>query len=328
LSEKQPQVISFEFAGERLDMFVWRQFEHLSRNKIQDGLARGHVLVNGKKEKKSYMLRENDEILIDEEKILEENPRNITVIPQELPLDILWEDQYYIAINKPAGLTVHPAWGQKDGTLLNGLYYYADCADPIYTPKLVHRLDKDTSGVIIAAKSENAHEKLAEKFAEREIYKKYFGICIGKFPNEMSGTMDFPIGRDKKDPLKRAVDYHNGREARTDYEILLYKDGIYFNAFQLHTGRTHQIRVHCANKGFPIICDAQYGGNKEKIKTLEQKDRLFALSVYDCFSRQALHARQIGFEHSFTKKQILLTAPFPADFQKAIEILEVFEDLL
>lgn len=326
--EQQSQTVSFEFAGERLDMFVWRQFEHLSRNKIQEGLSRGHVLINGKKEKKSYVLRENDEILIDEEKILEENPRNLMIIPQEMPLDILWEDENYIAINKPAGLTVHPAWKQKDGTLLNGLYFYADCADPTYTPKLVHRLDKDTSGVIVAAKNENAHEKLSEKFAEREVFKKYFGICIGKFPNEMSGTIEFPIGRDKRDPLKRAVDYHNGRDARTDYEILAYNSGIYFNAYRLHTGRTHQIRIHSANSGFPIICDGSYGGSKEKIKGLEQKDRLFALSIYNCFSRHALHARQLGFEHPFTKKQILLTAPFPEDFQNAIEVLEISKDLL
>ncbi|MCL1947810.1 MAG: RluA family pseudouridine synthase [Chitinivibrionia bacterium] len=320
--------ISFEFAGERLDLFVWKFFENLSRNKIQESIQRGHVLVNEKREKKSYLLRENDEISINEEKVLEENSRNLTVIPQEIPLDIIWEDENYIAINKPAHLTVHPAIWQKSGTLLNGLYFYADCSVEKFTPKLVHRLDKDTSGIIVAAKSDNAHEKLAEKFANREIYKKYFGICTGKFPNEMSGVMEFPIGRDKKDPLKRAVNFENGREARTDYEIINYESGIYFTSFRLHSGRTHQIRVHCSHCGFPIICDEMYGGNKEKIKFLQQENRPFALKIYDCFSRQALHARRLAFEHPFTKEEISLTAPFPADFEKAIEIIGVSKDFL
>lgn len=328
MSERKTQTVSFEFAGERLDMFIWRQFEELSRSKIQEGIVRGHVLVNGKREKKSYCLRENDEISTDDEKIWEENSRNLMIIPQEMQLNILWEDENYVAVCKTSGLTVHPAWGQKDGTLLNGLYHYADCASPTYTPKLVHRLDKDTSGVIISAKNENAHEKLAEKFAAREIYKKYFGICIGKFPDAMSGTMEFPIGRDKKDPVKRAIDYHHGRDARTDYEVLLYAHGIYFNSYRLHTGRTHQIRIHCSNSGFPIICDSLYGGSKERIKGLEQRDRPFAISVYDCFKRHALHARNLGFRHPFTQEEIFLTAPFPEDFQKAIELLEISEVLL
>jgi len=312
------QIISFEFAGERLDVFVGRYFEDLSRSKIQQAIENGLVLVNGVASKKSYALRENDEVEIDEEKINAENPSNLQIIPEKINLEILWEDKYYIAINKPARLVVHLGVGQKNGTLLNGLYGYAN---EKFKPILVHRLDKDTSGVIIAAKSEIAHEKLSQKFAEREIYKEYCGVCIGKFPNAMEGIMEFPIGRDKKDPTKKAVDYHNGKEARTDYKILKYENGIYFTQFQLHSGRTHQIRVHCANSGFPIICDNLYGGDKEKIKFLEQKYRPFALKIYDCFDRQALHARKISFEHPFTKKEINIVASFPADFEKAIKIM-------
>lgn len=329
--------ISFEFAGERLDIFVGRFFEEskyseenhsLSRSKIQQAIENGLVLVNNAVSKKSYALRENDEVLIDEAKIREENPSNIQIIPEKINLEILWEDEHYIAINKPAGLVVHLGVGQKGGTLLNGLYYYAEnSGGEKFKPILVHRLDKDTTGVIIAAKSEIAHEKLSKKFADREIYKGYCGICIGKFPNVMEGTMEFPIGRDKKDPTKKAVDYHNGKEARTDYKILRYESGIYFAQFQLHSGRTHQIRVHCANSGFPIICDNLYGGDKERIKFLEQKFRPFAIKIYDCFNRQnmpprqALHARKASFVHPFTKREITLVAPFPEDFQKAIKLL-------
>jgi 23S rRNA pseudouridine1911/1915/1917 synthase len=286
-------------------------FEDISRSKIQSSIENGYVLVNKNIVKKSYMLRENDEIIIDEEKIYEENPRNLPVLPEEINLDIIWEDRYYIAVNKPAGLVVHPGHGQKKGTLLNGLYYYADKK---FIPILAHRIDKNTSGVVIAAKNETAHEKLSKKFAEREIYKCYAGICIGKLPDFMSGIIEFPIGRDKKDPIKMAIDYQNGRYARTDYEIIHFQNGIHFTCFRLHTGRTHQIRVHCSNGGFPIICDEIYGGSKEKIKFLEQKDRNFALKIYGCFARQALHARFISFNHPFSNEKISILATFPEDF--------------
>lgn len=325
MSEKINEKISFEFAGERLDVFIGRFFEDLSRGKIQQAIENGLVLVNEKLSKKSYALRENDEVEIDKEKIQEENPANLMILPEKIDLEILWEDKYYIAINKPAGLVVHLGIGQKNGTLLNGLYGYADGK---YKPNLVHRLDKDTSGVIIAAKTDVAHEKLSKLFADREIFKGYCGICIGKFPNTMEGIMEFPIGRDKKDPTKKAVNYQSGREARTDYKILKYENGIYFTQFQLHSGRTHQIRVHTANMGFPIICDDLYGGDKEKIKFLEQKNRSFALKIYDCFDRQALHARRISFEHPFTKKEITIVAPFPEDFQKAIKIMGLSDERL
>jgi 23S rRNA pseudouridine1911/1915/1917 synthase len=320
LAQTITERISFEFCDERLDVFVGRFFEDISRSKIQSSIENGHVFVNKNIVKKSYMLREDDVVVMDKEKIYEENPKNPSVLPEKIDINVIWEDEHYIVVNKPAGLVVHPGHGQKSGTLLNGLYCYGG---EKFMPILVHRLDKDTSGVIIAAKNETAHEKLSEKFANREIYKSYIGISIGKFPNEMSGTMDFPIGRDKKNPIKKAVDYHNGRQSRTDYSILRYQSGIYLTSFRLHSGRTHQIRVHCANRGFPIICDDLYGGEKEKIKFLEQKDRNFALKIYDCFSRQALHARKIVFEHPIEKKEISLTADFPVDFQNAIKILDV-----
>jgi 23S rRNA pseudouridine1911/1915/1917 synthase len=221
------------------------------------------------------------------------------------------EDENYIILNKPSGLTVHPGRGQRDGTLLNGLYYYGGQE---FTPILAHRLDKDTSGAIVVAKNEIAHEKISKMFADREIYKGYVGICIGKFPDVMSGTMDFPIGRDKNEQIKKVVDYHNGKEAKTDYKVIDFQNGIYFTCFRLHSGRTHQVRVHCTNKGFPIICDKLYDGTKERIKFLEQKDREYALKIYNCFTRQALHARFISFNHPFSNKKISIIAPFPADF--------------
>jgi 23S rRNA pseudouridine1911/1915/1917 synthase len=311
LSDKILQTISFEFVGERLDSFVLRFFENFSRNKIQAAIESSFVLVNKQTAKKSYALRENDIVEMDEEKISAINMPNSTIIPVEIPLEILFEDEHYVILNKVGNLTVHPGRGQINNTLLNALYFYAG---QNFTPILAHRLDRYTSGAIIAAKSETAHDKMSEKFANREIYKGYVGICIGKFPNEMSGIIEFPIGRDKKDPTKRAVDYQNGRSARTDYKIVNYQNGIYFTCFRLHSGRTHQIRIHCANSGFPIICDELYGGSKERIKFLEQNDRDFALKIYNCFERQALHARFISFVHPFSNETISIFAPFPADF--------------
>lgn len=323
MSEKILQTISFEFAGERLDTFVLRFFENFSRNKIQSAIESSFVLVNKKTAKKSYALRENDVVEINEEKIFEANQPNPSVVPMEIALEILFEDEHYIILNKIGNLTVHPGRGQRNATLINGLYFYA--AEK-FTPVLAHRLDRYTSGAIIAAKSETAHEKISAIFADREIYKGYVGICIGKFPDKMSGTMDFPIGRDKNDPTKRAVDYENGRIARTDYKIVHFQNGIYFTCFRLHSGRTHQIRIHCANSGFPIICDELYGGSKENVKFLEQKDRDFALKIYNCFERQALHARFISFVHPFSNEKISIFAPFPADFINSFDTAGLSEE--
>jgi len=311
-------VISFEFAGERLDSYISSMYADISRNRIQEAIECGFILVNRHHVKKSYILKENDDL-----EILQEISCEVMVTPQDIKIDILYEDDYYIIINKHENIVVHPGHGHRDGTLLNALYYYSGGQ---YSPILVNRLDKNTSGAIIAAKSDRAHERLSKKFHDREIYKGYVGLCIGKFPNNISGVIDLPIWRSKKDPTRQSVDYENGREARTDYRIVEYVNGIYFACFRLHSGRTHQIRLHCSHNGFPILRDNLYGGEKDRLKFLEQNDRPTAQKIFNCFNRQALHSRFISFQHPYTEETISITAPFEKDFLDAFATAGINEE--
>ncbi len=314
-----------EYSSEvRLDMFLSHTLTDISRSRIQKAIKEGIVLINDSIGKKSSLLRQGDVVVITDEKLIIPAAEEVEIVPQEMDLDIIFEDEHILVVNKPAGVVVHPGNGNPDGTILNGAFHYLRNAEN--SPRLIHRLDKDTSGVLMIAKSPVVHDKMSRLFARREVYKGYLGFCIGRYPDR-TGRIDAPLGRSKIDPIKRTV-RPDGRESQTDYAVLRYRSGISAIAFRLHTGRTHQIRVHSAYSGFSIVEDKYYRGDKRKVKLLEPMERPFAYKVFACFHRQALHSRYISFVHPFTNVKIEITAPLPTDFEKAVTAMDLTtEDL-
>lgn len=317
-------IVDTKSKGLRLDIFISEQFPNISRTKIQKCIEDGIILLNNTHAKKRTTLKEGDSIEVDEEALT--SATEIHVAPQEIPLDILYEDEYFVALNKPAGMVVHPGSGNRDQTLVNALLFHMNSLSSGSAkdrPGVIHRLDKDTSGLIITAKSDEAHNALADLFAKRKVEKEYIGFCIGRYPKE-ADTIEAPIGRKKSDPLRYCV-RKNGKEAITDYKLISHKSAISLLSLHPRTGRTHQIRIHCGYSGFPVVEDKFYGGDKKKILNLKPLDRTFAYKIFGCFSRQALHARHLSFIHPFTEENISLEAPFPEDFQNAIELFEYNE---
>ncbi|MGM0462785.1 MAG: RluA family pseudouridine synthase [Fibrobacterota bacterium] len=313
-------IIDARDAEVRLDVFLSQLLSEISRTKIQRAIQTGTVCVNHGTVKKNYILAVGDVVSVLNEDLLTP-PREVAVEPEDIPLDVIYEDEELLVVNKPAGIVVHPGNGNPGGTLLNGIYHHL--ADQKGIPRLIHRLDKDTSGVLMAAKNEGAHEKMSTLFMERKVYKGYLGITLGKYPDR-TGIIEAPLGRSKSSPIKRTV-RRDGRYARTDYTLLRYRCGVSAMAFQIHTGRTHQIRVHCAYAGFPILNDTLYLGEKRRVKLLEPMERPFAYRMYSIFKRQALHARQLQFASPFTGVKMRFTAPLHDDFKKACHALELNE---
>jgi 23S rRNA pseudouridine1911/1915/1917 synthase len=308
-----------ESAGLRLDVFLSRAIPDISRSQLQKIIAAGAVAVNGGVVRKKHLVSTGDLIQVS---AMESVGRESDCTPQDIPLTILYEDDFYLAVDKPAGLVVHPGSGRRAGTLVNALLYcrgkslsVGSAAD---RPGIVHRLDKDTSGVIVIAKTNAAHAALAAAFLQRTVKKRYIGFCLGR-PPSASGVIDMPLGRSRREPVKRAPDA-SGKSSITEYRLLKFKSGIAFIEFMPHTGRTHQIRVHCAASGFPIVADSLYGGGKDRLQRIEPSDRPFAASILKCFIRHALHAEAISFIHPFLGKEITIHAPLPQDFRKAMEV--------
>ncbi len=313
-------------AGQRLDVFLSSALEGFSRSKIQHFIENSIVLRNGETAGKNSRLQAEDVVSVDEEEAQEIlHPQ---VKPENIPLEILYEDEEIIAINKSAGMVVHPGNGNYEHTLVNALLHYASSLSHGFEndrPGIVHRLDKETSGVILIAKTDAIHSRLAGMFADRTIEKTYIGICVGLRPME-HGVMDMPLGRNKREPIKRSVQ-SDGKVAITEYQLLMHHCGISIVKFMPHTGRTHQIRVHCSSKGFPVLCDSPYGGGRDKMKFLPVLDRAFANRIFNCFNRQALHARTIAFTHPKIKDKITISAPFPKDFQEAFNAMDFREEV-
>lgn len=307
--------------GRRLDTFLSEQYPAISRTKIQKCIDDGVILLNGLAVKKKTHLKQGDIVTVDEAALTHIN--EIPLKPQNIPLDILYEDSHFVAINKPAGMVVHPGSGNRDSTMVNALLYHMDSLSEGTEegrPGVVHRLDKNTSGVIIAAKNDEAHNALADLFALRQVHKEYIGFCIGGVPG-LEDTITAPIGRKKNDPLRYCV-RKNGKEAVTDYRLIAHSCGISCMQFRPRTGRTHQIRIHASHAGFPIIEDPLYGADRKRVVQLQPLDRPFAYAIFKCFSRHALHARRLSFTHPITSKEICIEAPFPEDFQKAIGLFK------
>ncbi len=295
--------IDAETENARLDKVVATLNKDLSRSMIQKMLEEGKILVNQKSEKASYKTKKNDIIHIEE--VI---PKDIKLKAQNIPIDIVYEDNDIIVVNKPKGMVVHPANGNPDGTLVNAIMNI--CKESLsgiggeIRPGIVHRIDKDTSGLLIVAKNDKAHIALSEQIKNRKIIKKYVALVRGVI-KENSATIDMPIGRSDKDRKKMAVK-KDGKKAVTHFEVIKRYNGYTYLNIKIDTGRTHQIRVHLSEIGYPIVGDCVYSNGKNPFGV----------------EGQMLHAKSLEFNHPITGKKLYLEAPLPEYFSKVLEQLE------
>lgn len=283
---------------ERLDQFLAKKMD-VSRSKIQKLISEGKVLVDGKTVSASFLVDYENDIEVNDELNYE-----ITVEKENIPLDIVYEDDYLLIVNKKSGMVVHPAAGNYSGTLVNALLYKFDLkgGSEKYRPGIVHRIDKDTSGLMVVAKDEKTHELLSEMIKNKEVERKYIAIVEGVIPHE-TGTIDAPIGRDINNRQKMAVTSVNGKDSITHFRVLERFSKYTLIECTLETGRTHQIRVHMAYIGYPIVNDPVYGRSKN---TTEYG--------------QYLHSKSIRFIHPITKKEIYFETDMPFEFKEFLGI--------
>ncbi|MDE0581821.1 RluA family pseudouridine synthase [Planococcus sp. A6] len=292
--------ITEEQKGERIDKVISAIDEEWSRSQISNWVKDGHIKVNGETVKPNYKVRLQDEILITPP-LLEE----LDAEPENLNLDVVYEDEDVLVVNKPKGMVVHPAPGHASGTLVNGLMYH--CTDlsginGIVRPGIVHRIDKDTSGLLMVAKNDLAHASLVDQLVEKSVTRKYIALVHGHIAHD-KGTIDAPIARDPKERQKMAV-VDKGKHAVTHFTVLERFGDFTLVECRLETGRTHQIRVHMRYIGFPLVGDPKYGPRK----TMD-------------IGGQALHAAVIGFIHPRTKEYLEFSAPLPTEFEELLETL-------
>lgn len=298
--------------GKRLDAFA-ADAAGITRSAAARLIEEGSVTVSGKIQPKKYAVKSGDEIEI----ILPES-KECEALPENIPLDVVYEDEYIIVINKPKGMVVHPAPGNYSGTLVNALLYHCRGSlsgiGGVMRPGIVHRIDKDTSGLLVIAKNDEAHVALSEELKYHGIEREYRALVAGGF-KEDRGTVDYPIGRHPVDRKKQAVllnGDHTAREAVTHYEVLERYGAVSYLALKLETGRTHQIRVHMSYTGHPLLGDEVYAKNKTQF---EKKHPAL-------FSGQALHAKKLTLTHPKTGERMSFECELPSEFKKALEILK------
>lgn len=303
----------------RIDKFLFDKLEQTSRNRIQTAAEAGFILVNGTSVKASYKVKPMDEISI----VMPKPPRQIQIIPEDIPLDILYEDADVLLVNKPAGLVVHPGVGNYQGTLVNALAFHLK-GEPLFETGdiragLVHRIDKNTSGILVVAKNEHAHRHLSKQFFDHTTERVYQALVWGT-PKEKEGTIDVPIGRSVRDPLKRQAfpDGEQGKRAVTHYKVLESFGYVSLIECRLETGRTHQIRVHMSHIGHPLFMDEMYGGNKILKGTHFSHYKQFVEQCFALCPRQALHARVLGFVHPVSGEKMYFESELPQDMLSCI----------
>ncbi|MBS7564610.1 RluA family pseudouridine synthase [Mucilaginibacter sp. Bleaf8] len=303
----------------RIDKFLMHRTENASRNRIQNAIDLGNVLVNDKQIKASYKVKPQDVISV----VLPHPPRDTEVYPENIPLDITYEDDDVLIVNKPAGLVVHPGYNNYTGTLVNGLVYHFQQLPTMPgndgRPGLVHRIDKDTSGLLLISKNERAMAWLARQFFEHTITRKYIALAWGDL--EQDGTVTGYIGRSVNDRRVMSIydDPEKGKWSVTHYKVLERFGYVTLIECQLETGRTHQIRAHMKHIGHPLFSDATYGGDKIIKGTTFTKYKQFIENCFELMPRQALHAQTLGFVHPTTRKYIYFEAPMPADFEAVLQ---------
>ena len=296
-------IVSQEEKGNRLDTYIPSVDTDITRTSAQRLIEDGNILVNGKNAKVSYKIQENDKISVE---IPE--PKQIELKAQNIPIEIIYEDSDIIVVNKPKGMVVHPANGNPDGTLVNVIM--AICKDSLsgiggeIRPGIVHRIDKDTSGLLIVAKNDNAHVKMSEQIKNHEVKKTYIALVRGVF-KENEATIDMPIGRSTSDRKKMAVN-KNGKNAITHIKVLKRFDKYTLLKVNIETGRTHQIRVHLSHIGYPIVGDYTYSNGKNEFDVIGQ----------------CLHAQKLEFKHPITQKDMCLEAELPQYFKDILDKLK------
>lgn len=296
-------IVSQEEKGKRLDTYIPSVDTDITRTSAQRLIEDGNILVNGKNAKVSYKIQENDKISVEIPK-----PKQIELKAQNIPIKIIYEDSDIIVVNKPKGMVVHPANGNPDGTLVNAIM--AICKDSLsgiggeIRPGIVHRIDKDTSGLLIVAKNDNAHVKMSEQIKNHEVKKTYIALVRGVF-KENEATIDMPIGRSTSDRKKMAVN-KNGKNAITHIKVLKRFDKYTLLQVNIETGRTHQIRVHLSHIGYPIVGDYTYSNGKNEFDVIGQ----------------CLHAQKLEFKHPITQKDMCLEAELPQYFKDILDKLK------
>ncbi|MBQ9080742.1 MAG: RluA family pseudouridine synthase [Clostridia bacterium] len=309
---KTTLAVTADDAGTRIDAYVASNDTTVSRSAAARLCEDGSITVNGRAVKKNYALREGDEV-----EITLPEPVPDEAVPQDIALDIVYEDSDIIVINKPQGMVVHPAAGNLDGTLVNALLYH--CGDSlsgiggVSRPGIVHRIDKDTAGLLVVAKNDAAHISLSDQLKRHEVSRIYSAIVIGTM-REDSGTVDAPLGRDAKDRKRMAVirdAARRSREAVTHWQVLERYEGFTLVRCQLETGRTHQIRVHMAHIGHPLMGDTVYGGGRTKFEAVHKQ----------LIHGQCLFAGELSLTHPRTGERMHFTAPMPLEFDALLQIL-------
>lgn len=303
----------------RVDKYLMAKIENASRNRIQNSARAGNILVNGLAVKPNYRVKPNDLITI----VLAYPPRDTEVYPEDIPVKIVYEDEDVIVVDKEAGMVVHPGHGNFTGTLQNALLFHLQQqrpGDPEAKPYLVHRIDKDTSGILLVAKNELAQTRLAKQFFDHTIDRVYLALVWGNFEND-EGTIEANIGRDIRNRLVQAVinDPLKGRHAVTHFRVVERFGYVTLVECRLETGRTHQIRVHMSHIGHPLFNDESYGGAEILKGTTFAKYRQFVVNCFKLIPRQALHAASLGFRHPSHGNYLAFSSPFPEDFGAVVE---------
>jgi len=303
-----------EHNGLRLDSFLSNLLPDITRSAAQKLIEHGFVTIDGDKPKPATKLRPGEII-----SITVPPPKPVETLPEDLPLNILFEDNDLIVLDKPAGIVVHPGAGNSGGTIVNGLLHHCKDLSGIggeLRPGIVHRIDKDTSGIIVVAKNDKAHQPLAKQFHDHTIKRVYVALLLGS-PKEDSGKIKSLIGRHVTDRKRMSGNIKRGKQAVTNWKVLARYPECSFIKLRLETGRTHQIRVHMSEAGFPIVGDSVYGGTKRATNLKDQVLKRMAKEL----GRQALHAETLGFIHPSTENYMEFNSPIPDDMQRILDYL-------
>ena len=309
----------------RIDKFLMNRLEGATRNKVQQAIDDGHILVNDATTKANYKVRPGDTIVVFETR----RPESQEIIPENIPLNIVYEDDSLMIINKPAGMVVHPGCGNYSGTLVNGMSYYLQqgnvAIEGLNRVGLVHRIDKDTTGLVVIGKTEQAMAHLAAQFKKHTVHRRYIALVWGDMEEE-EGTINAHIGRNQR--FRKIMDAYpdgeHGKEAITHYKVLERFNYVTLVELRLETGRTHQIRVHMRLIGHPLFSDTTYGGNRIAKGTVFNKYKQFVENCFAILPRQALHAKELGFNHPTENKKVMFDSELPADMATVIERWRVY----